>query len=97
MKTALQFLRRLMGRVSQDEKFRVLPFGRDELKYIEEDHELLAQAELGTSPDRILYASTISKWLPPYEQEPISPERKQEIINRLVDYYKRQKVTCDVA
>ena len=97
MRSLLNFLRGSGSRTDQ-EGFRVLPVGRDELKYIEDDHELLAQAELQSGkPERIIYASTVRKWLPPHDHETISPEKHTEILNRLLDYYRRQKVTCDLA
>jgi hypothetical protein len=77
--------------------YQVVSVGRDGLKYVEGDHELLAQAELQSGkPDRVIYASTVRKWRAPYDQETISPEKQKEIICRLEAYYTRQNVTCEV-
>jgi hypothetical protein len=53
---------------------------RDGYRYCEGPRCLLVQVELLRGrPNRLIYASSIDRWLPPHEGEPISPDRRQEI------------------
>ena len=43
--------------------------------------------------DFIIYASDIDWWEPPHESEPISEEKRQQILQRLCEYLDRRHST----
>ena len=53
---------------------------RDGYRYCEGPRCLLVQVELLSGrPNCLIYASTIDRWLPPHEGEPISADKRKEI------------------
>jgi hypothetical protein len=64
------------------------PLGRDELKYTEDGRELIIYSELQTGNGRCLHADSIRNWLPPYDREPVTEEKKQEIVSMACEYLK---------
>ena len=47
-------------------------------------------------PDVIIYSSTIKGWLAPYENEIISVEKKQQILDKLCRYLNGRKVSYKI-
>lgn len=82
----LAFLRRLLG---GHPGFEVSTRGRGELVYTEGDRSLRIEAEMLTgSPDWVVYTDSIRRWEPPYEKEPISPERKGKVIANIRSHFR---------
>lgn len=73
--------------VESSEGFIVGSVGRYELLYQEGEHKLIINIEGGWDKDNkffiSIYTSTITHWQPPYENEPITEEKKQQIIQRI--------------
>ena len=62
--------------------------GRDEYKYVEGDHVLMFQAEmLSGSPRRVIYVRTIKNWLPPFEIEKITEQKRTAILEKVCKYF----------
>ena len=73
--------------------FDVRQTGRNELLYLEDDHQMSIYVEHGYHEDithkitaddvgkgiLIVYTSTISQWLPPFDHEPITEAKKATI------------------
>lgn len=83
-----KFLKSFQRIESIDETSSIERLGRDEYKYIEGDHALVLQVEMlvGT-PKRVIYSSTIKKWLGPHENEHISEDKKKEIVQKICKYF----------
>ncbi len=60
---------------------------RNELKYKETGKTMIVEREAGINKQKqwctIIYISTITHWQPPHENEVITEEKKQQIINRI--------------
>jgi hypothetical protein len=71
--------------------------GRDEYKYIEGDHALTVQIEmLSGSPKRIIYPSTIKRWMAPYEGELITEAKRKEIVSKICKHFENNGITYTV-
>lgn len=70
---------------------------RDGYEYSEGDHSLIVQVEVQSGkPDVIIYSSTIDKWLPPYEDEPLSQSKHEEILQKVIKHLQRGGITYEV-
>lgn len=59
---------------------------KNSLRYKEERHELIIEIEILLDRyDFVIYTSSITHWQPPYENEVIAKEKKQQIIQRICD------------
>jgi hypothetical protein len=69
-------------------------FNRDNFLYREGDHKLVIYGQMLTGPfvDFVIYTSEITNWEAPHNDEPISAEQKQIIVERLDQYLKRRGV-----
>ena len=76
-----------------DEDTRLSSWGRDEYKYIENDHAMIINAELGSNPSRIVYIESIKRWLPPYESEPVTEADRERILAKVEAYLQKHKIT----
>lgn len=81
-------IRRLMNilgalggrRTKIDGSRKLTRLGRDEYKYHEGDRALILQIEmLHGNPCRLIYLSTICRWLPPHDHEEISETDRANI------------------
>jgi hypothetical protein len=71
-----------------DAHIKVAPESRDRFRYREDDHETYVTAELmSDEPRRVIYASSIGPWLPPYDGEVISDSRRAEIAAKMGRYF----------
>ena len=71
--------------------------GRDEYKYVEGDHALKLQVEmLSGNPRRVIYSRTIKNWLPPYEKEKITEQKRKEILKRVCKYFDTNGISYTV-
>jgi len=71
--------------------------GRDEYKYVEDDHALKVQVEmLSGNPRRVIYSRTIKNWLPPYENERITEQKRREILERVCKYFDANGISYTV-
>jgi hypothetical protein len=62
--------------------------GRDEYKYKEGNHELVVFIELLPSePWKLIHFDSIDRWLPPYENEPITLEDQERILKKIEQYF----------
>jgi hypothetical protein len=81
VRAILNVLRMVGGRKAKiDDNRKLIRVGRDEYKYYEGDHVVVLQIEmLRGKPSRLIYASTIHNWLPPYERDAISEAKRATI------------------
>jgi len=86
------------GRESRiDAESQLIRLGRDEYKYIEEEHSLILQIDMGVGvPNRLLYSSTIKRWLPPHQDETISQEDRQRIASKIASFLVSQGYSVKV-
>jgi hypothetical protein len=71
--------------------------GRDEYKYVEGDHALKLQVEmLSGDPRRVIYSRTIKNWLPPFENEGITEQKRREILERVCKYFDANGISYTV-
>ena len=67
-----------------DEFTKITRNGRDAYVYQERDHRLEFQVETqAVGPRKIIYASTVRAWLPPYEKDAITDEKRNEILKKI--------------
>ena len=45
---------------------------------------------------RTIYASDISSWLAPHKEEPVSPAKHEEIVQKILQYAKKGKVSLEI-
>lgn len=62
--------------------FLVESAGRRQLRYREGDREALVEVEDGLA-NLVIYTSTLGGWEPPHAAEPMSSEKRDEIIRRV--------------
>jgi len=71
--------------------------GRDEYKYIERDHALTLQVEmLSGTPSRVIYSRTIKNWIPPYDGENITEEKRKEILGKICKYFEINNISYTI-
>jgi len=68
--------------VTNDQGFKI-KIGRGFLTYFERNKSIGLNAEYGQGPDLIIQTSSIRKWHPPFDNEPVSSNKKAEIIARI--------------
>ena len=91
------FLKKFRTIKTIDEVSSMERLGRDEYKYIEGDHALTLQVEmLSGNPSRVIYSRTIKNWMPPYDKENITEERRKEIIKKICKYFEINDVSYTV-
>src|SRR5215510_5777749 len=92
-----QFFRNLGATKTIDGTASMQRLGRDEYKYVEGDHTLKLQVEmLSGTPRRVIYSRTIKNWLPPYENERITEQKKREILERVCKYFDANGISYTV-
>jgi hypothetical protein len=71
--------------------------GRDEYKYIEGGRALTVQIEmLSGTPRRVIYSRTIKKWMPPYDNETITEDKRKEIVAKICKYFEINNISYTV-
>jgi len=95
-----RWLRRLGigGRESRiDSGSQLMRLGRDEYKYVEGERSLVLQIDMGRGvPNRLLYSSTIKRWLPPHQNETISEEDRKRIAAKIANFLTGQGYSVKV-
>jgi hypothetical protein len=95
-----RWLRRLGigGAESQIDSFsQLMRLDRDGYKYIEGERSLVLQIDmLRGVPNRLLYSSTIKRWLPPHQDERISEEDRQRIATKIANFLVSQGYSVKV-
>ena len=77
--------------------FVVQSAGRYKIEYVEGDHVLVVPIEdIGDPFKVILYLSEAQKWQPPYDTEPISPDRLREIHSNIMEALKFLKTPFEI-
>jgi Immunity protein 74 len=86
------------GRESRiDSSSQLIRLGRDEYRYIEGEHSLILQIDmLKGVPNRLIYSSTIERWLPPHRDEAISEEDRQRIATKIAGFLTSQGFSVKV-
>jgi immunity protein 74 of polymorphic toxin system len=51
---------------------------------------------LSGTTKRVIYSRTIKNWIPPYEQEIITEEKKKEIVRKICKYFEMNKISYTV-
>jgi immunity protein 74 of polymorphic toxin system len=71
--------------------------GRDEYKYVEGDRALTVQIEmLSGTPKRVIYSRTIKNWMPPYENEIITEDKRKQIVAKICKYFEMNNISYTV-
>jgi hypothetical protein len=86
------------GRESRiDDHTQLIKLGRDEYRYIEEGHSRILQIDmLKGVPNRLIYSSTIERWLPPHQDEAISEENRRRIATNIAGFLTSQGFSVKV-
>jgi hypothetical protein len=76
------------GRESRiDSSSQLMRLDRDGYKYVEGERSLVLQIDmLKGVPNRLLYSSTIKRWLPPHQDERVNEEDRQRIANKIANF-----------
>lgn len=61
--------------------------GRDEILFEENGRKVVIYSELWSKPDRGIYAGSVNRWEPPYENEPLTDEQRDDILSLLYEHY----------
>ncbi len=73
--------------VGSSSGFAVQVTGRGELEYIEDDHVLRVEFEPGINKegqyDIAVYRNSIKTWLPPFQREMVSKEKREQVAKRI--------------
>jgi hypothetical protein len=70
---------------------------RDEYKYVEGERLMIINAELlGGKIERAICYDSIRRWEPPFDHEPISEEKRQEILRNFCSYLESQHISYKV-
>ncbi len=86
-----------VGTTTLEDGSRIRRIARDGYEYSEGDHSLIIQVEVQSGkPEVILYSSTIDQWLPPYEDEPISPSKHDEILQKITKFLRDGSISYAV-
>jgi hypothetical protein len=65
--------------------------------YREGDRKLLIHGEMLTGDlDFVVYSGGITNWLPPYQEEAVGVEKKQQILSRLDRYMKQYGIRYEL-
>ncbi len=67
----------------------IAPRGRDEFIVEYKGKKIILYAEMGVNPDRVIYKSKNKYWLPPFENDNISANDYDYIVNALVRFLKK--------
>ena len=71
--------------------------GRDDFLYREDVHKLLIRGEmLSGDIDVVIYADSIARWLPPFEEQKIEDQKRQEILRFLCEWLEKKKIKYKV-
>lgn len=96
-KSISQFFKKFGATRTIDGTCSMERLGRDEYKYVEGDHSLTLQVEmLSGSPRRVIYSRTIKNWLPPYENERITEQKRKEILEKVSKYFDMNGISYTV-
>src|SRR5262245_35143301 len=86
-----------IGRVTRiDDSSQLTKLGRDEYKYLEGERSLVLQVDMLRGRNRLLYSSTIERWLPPHEDETISEEDRRRIAAKIASFLTSQGYSVKV-
>lgn len=81
------FIKLNLQGVKSSKGFIVQFTGKNEMQYKEDDHILSIFVEGGVDNNRgyfeLIYMSLIKTWLPPYDNEEIQKEKKEEIVQNV--------------
>jgi len=80
-----------------DEVTTMNPTSRDDFLFTENHRSTQIYAELLTgNPDRLIDGSSIMKWLPPHENEPLTQEDRERILQKVSLYFDRFNETYEI-
>ena len=80
-----------------DSTSQLLRLDRDGYKYVEGERSLVLQIDmLRGVPNRLLYSSTIKRWLPPHQDEMITEEDRKRIAAKIANFLTSQGYSVKV-
>jgi Immunity protein 74 len=79
-----------------DNSSQLIKIGRDEYKYLEGERSLVLQVDMLRGRNRLLYSSTIERWLPPHQDETISEEVRHRIATKIANFLTSQGYSVKV-
>jgi len=95
--TVSRFFKKFRTIKEIDELCSMERLGRDEYNYIEGNHALTLQVEmLSGTPSRVIYSRTIKNWMPPYDKENITEEKRKEIVKKICKYFEINNISYTV-
>jgi len=79
-----------------DEDTYIAVAGRDSYMVIEGGRTVEVNAELGSDPERTIYASSVIAWEPPHSDYALGKDDRDRLIGKLGVYFTRQGTTYKV-
>lgn len=71
-----------------DDQATMVPLSRDHFEYREGERRMHIVAELMASePARVIYARSVRAWLPPHDSDPLTSQKREDIIARACRYF----------
>ena len=94
------FLKKLFStRVSFDDGSYIEFFNREAILYVENDGhrmEIDWYFDRGKMKGRLLQPSNIAHWDVPHEADQLSPQKKKEIQQKIVEYCQKRKIPLEI-
>jgi hypothetical protein len=66
---------------------QVTPYLRENFEYQRGDHVMKISGEILGNSHRGVYANSIKRWDPPYENEIVGDDEKREILRAIIEYW----------
>ncbi|MEW5978116.1 MAG: Imm74 family immunity protein [Acidobacteriota bacterium] len=80
-----------------DRYSRLIRIGRDEYRYVEGERTLTLQIDmLKGRPSKLIYPSSIDRWLPPHEDKPITDLDRKRIAQKIADFMRKQGISVAI-
>jgi hypothetical protein len=77
-----------------DAGFIVEAVGRSKVKYKESERTITVGVEDGSGDIVYVYLKPVTHWDPPHDSESLSPDRKEQLRERLRDYFRFEELTA---
>jgi hypothetical protein len=83
--------------IASDTGFSIEVLGRSGLRYTEDNRSLMIESEVATGPSGlIIYSRSIRNWLPPYADDLIDQEKRDQIVKNIESAFAFRGIDIDV-
>ena len=80
-----------------DAGFSVEVLGQTGLQYSEARKKMFIDSEVLTGPTGMMvYRSSIERWAPPHNAEPVTEQKRQQIVENIKEVFRAQGFNIDV-